>query len=65
MLSLITYFAEPTGHHHSASVTVSAITFVCTNTNLLTYFDGSLISCSYISCIVILFVLLLLCTYGR
>jgi len=37
MLSLITYFAEPTGHHHSASVTVSAITFVCTNTNLLTY----------------------------
>jgi len=30
-------FAEPTGHHHSASVTVSAVKFVCTNTNLLTY----------------------------
>jgi len=26
-----------TGHHHSASVTVSAIKFVCINTNLLTY----------------------------
>jgi len=30
-------FPEPTGHHHSASVTVSAVKFVCANTNLLTY----------------------------
>ena len=28
---------EPTGHHHRASVTVSAVKFVCTNKNLLTY----------------------------
>jgi len=28
---------EPTGHHHSTSVTVSAVKFVCTNPNLLTY----------------------------
>jgi len=25
------------GHHHCASVTVSAVKFVCANTNLLTY----------------------------
>jgi len=30
-------FPETTGHHHSASVTVSAVKFVCMNTNLLTY----------------------------
>ena len=30
-------FPEPTGHHHSASVTISAVKFVCANTNLLTY----------------------------
>jgi len=34
---LKTCFPEPTGHHHSASVTVSAVKFVCANTNLLTY----------------------------
>jgi len=26
-------FPEPTGHHHSASVTVLAVKFVCVNTN--------------------------------
>ena len=30
-------FPEPTRHHHSVSVTVSAVTFACANTNLLTY----------------------------
>jgi len=30
-------FPEPTGHHHSTSGTVLAVKFVCTNTNLLTY----------------------------
>jgi len=30
-------FPEPTGHHHSASLTVLAVKFVCANTNLLTY----------------------------
>jgi len=28
---------EPTRHHHSVCVTVSAVKFVCANTNLLTY----------------------------
>ena len=30
-------FPELTGYHHSTSVTVSAVNFVCANTNLLTY----------------------------
>jgi len=30
-------FPKPTGHHRSASVIVSAVKFVCMNTNLLTY----------------------------
>ena len=30
-------FPEPMGHHHSASVAVLAVKFVCANTNLLTY----------------------------
>jgi len=30
-------FPEPTGHHHSASMTVLPVKFVCMNTNLLTY----------------------------
>ena len=34
-------FPEPTGHHHRACVTVSAVKFVCTSTNLLTYSQGS------------------------
>jgi len=29
-------FPEPMGHHHSASVTVAGVKFVCVNTNLLT-----------------------------
>ena len=31
------YFPELTGHHHSASLTISAVKFACANTNLLTY----------------------------
>ena len=39
-------FPEPTGHRHSASVTVSGVKFVCANTNLLTYLLAA-VWCAY------------------
>jgi len=33
----LSFFPEPSGHHHSTSMTVLAVKFVCANTNLLTY----------------------------
>jgi len=39
-------FLEPTGHRHSASVTVSGVKFVCANTNLLTYLLAA-VWCAY------------------
>jgi len=42
-------FPEPTRHHHSASVTVSAVKFVCANTNLLRYLLTYLLTVSVIT----------------